>query len=142
MLYGLWEHQTYAETLVSGLLLSSREELDNHLDTMQVDLEQLREVLSLQGNPLDASTLLGVCDSLGLSFEPTLDSCNWTGYPSATWNWRGIPSESSPLLASLLEHQMLPKVAKCIYNHTVIEAVVFSSRIPSHYFSHTSTAFM
>ncbi|XP_046444608.1 heat shock factor protein-like isoform X6 [Daphnia pulex] len=37
-----------------------REELDSHLDTMQVDLEQLREVLSLQGNPLDASTLLGL----------------------------------------------------------------------------------
>ncbi|XP_032791981.1 heat shock factor protein isoform X4 [Daphnia magna] len=86
-----------------------REELDNHLDTMQVDLEQLREVLSLQGNPLDASTLLGVCDSLGLNFEPTLDSCNWAGY-SATWNRRGIPSDSSPSLASLLEHQMLPKL--------------------------------
>ena len=99
------------ETLVSGLLPSSREELDNHLDTMHVDLEQLREVLSLQGNPLDASTLLGVCDSLGLNFEPTLDSCNWAGYP-ATWNRRGIPSDSSPSLTSLLEHQMLPKVAK------------------------------
>lgn len=97
--------------MVSGLLPSSREELDNHLDTMQVDLEQLREVLSLQGNPLDASTLLGVCDSLGLNFEPTLDSCNWAGYP-ATWNRRGIPSDSSPSLTSLLEHQMLPKVAK------------------------------
>ncbi|KZS12810.1 heat shock factor protein isoform X3 [Daphnia magna] len=90
-------------------VLESREELDNHLDTMQVDLEQLREVLSLQGNPLDASTLLGVCDSLGLNFEPTLDSCNWAGY-SATWNRRGIPSDSSPSLASLLEHQMLPKL--------------------------------
>ncbi|XP_046444609.1 heat shock factor protein-like isoform X7 [Daphnia pulex] len=41
-------------------VLESREELDSHLDTMQVDLEQLREVLSLQGNPLDASTLLGL----------------------------------------------------------------------------------
>ncbi|XP_046631290.1 heat shock factor protein 1-like isoform X2 [Daphnia pulicaria] len=86
-----------------------REELDSHLDTMQVDLEQLREVLSLQGNPLDASTLLGVCDSLGLNFEPTLDSCNWAGYP-ATWNRRGIPPDSSPSLTSLLEHQMLPKL--------------------------------
>ena len=104
------------ETLVSGLLPSSREELDNHLDTMQVDLEQLREVLSLQGNPLDASTLLGVCDSLGLNFEPTLDSCNWAGYP-ATWNRRGIPSDSSPSLTSLLEHQMLPKVASALKNN-------------------------
>ena len=53
-------------------LILSREEFDHHLDTMQVDLDHLREVLSQQGNPIDASSLLGVCDTIGLSFEPTL----------------------------------------------------------------------
>jgi len=83
---------------------------------MQVDLDQLREVLSLQGSPLDAATLLGVCDSLGLSYEPE-NSFNWPGSinPSPTaWNWRNIPLDnlpSSPSLASLLEQQLLPKVA-------------------------------
>ena len=99
-----------------GLLPSSREEFDNHLDTMQVDLEQLREVLSMQGSPLDASTLLGVCDSLGLNFEPGLggvDSFCWPSNPPTTWNLRAFPSDgpSSQSLAALLEQQMLPKVA-------------------------------
>lgn len=97
---------------------------------MQVDLEQLREVLSLQGNPLDASTLLGVCDSLGLNFEPTLDSCNWAGYP-ATWNRRGIPPDSSPSLTSLLEHQMLPKVASAFKNTLPIVELLPSLCTPS-----------
>lgn len=53
--------------------MDNREEFDSHLDSMQMDLEQLREVLSLQGNPLDASTLLGLFsadDQLSGSYFP------------------------------------------------------------------------
>jgi len=41
-------------------VLESREEFDHHLDTMQVDLDQLREVLVQQKSPIDAATLLGL----------------------------------------------------------------------------------
>lgn len=54
-------------------LRMDKEEFDSHLDSMQMDLEQLREVLSLQGNPLDASTLLGLFsadDQLSGSYFP------------------------------------------------------------------------
>ncbi|XP_032791983.1 heat shock factor protein isoform X6 [Daphnia magna] len=66
-----------------------REELDNHLDTMQVDLEQLREVLSLQGNPLDASTLLGL-----FSADDTLPS---NGYLSMDMDMFKNPSQGAIL---------------------------------------------
>ena len=86
-----------------------------------MDLEQLREVLSMQGSPLDATTLLGVCDSIGLTlnYEPTLgvDSFNWSSNASQTaaWNRRSIPADSglqSQTLAALLDQHLLPKVAK------------------------------
>ncbi|XP_032791982.1 heat shock factor protein isoform X5 [Daphnia magna] len=70
-------------------VLESREELDNHLDTMQVDLEQLREVLSLQGNPLDASTLLGL-----FSADDTLPS---NGYLSMDMDMFKNPSQGAIL---------------------------------------------
>lgn len=87
-----------------------------------MDLDQLREVLSMHGSPLDAATLLGVCDSMGLNGnygEPTMgvDSFNYpsnTG-PSPAWNRGSYPSDSGvkaqSLWNSLLEHQLLPKVA-------------------------------
>lgn len=78
---------------------------------MQVDLDQLREVLSLQGSPLDATTLLGVCNSLGFNFETSLDSYDLTSFPSAIWNRGESPSDSLPQVPSMLDRHMLPKVA-------------------------------
>lgn len=37
-----------------------REEMDNHLESMQTDLENLREILRGEGYSIDANTLLGV----------------------------------------------------------------------------------
>lgn len=75
----------------------SREELDQHLDSTQVVLDNLREVLSLQGSPLDAATLLGVCDSF--SFDPTLaiDPLCWSGTqrPPSPWNRHGAAGSHS-----------------------------------------------
>ena len=83
----------------------SREEFDQHLDTMQVDLDQLREVLVQQKSPIDAATLLGVCDTIELNFKPTL------GVDSFNWNRRPSDSSLSYSFTSLLDQQMLPKVA-------------------------------
>jgi len=85
-------------------VLESREEFDHHLDTMQVDLDQLREVLVQQKSPIDAATLLGVCDTIELNFEPTL------GVDSFNWNRRPSDSSLSYSFTSLLDQQMLPKL--------------------------------
>lgn len=37
-----------------------REQMDNHLETMQTDLDNLREILRGEGYTIDANTLLGV----------------------------------------------------------------------------------
>lgn len=34
--------------------------MDNHLETMQTELENLREILRAEGYSIDANTLLGV----------------------------------------------------------------------------------
>lgn len=34
--------------------------MDNHLETVQTDLENLREILRSEGYSIDANTLLGV----------------------------------------------------------------------------------
>lgn len=73
-----------------------------------MDLEQLREVLSLQGNPIDASTLLGVCNSLNLESDSPI---NWpTDTSAAAWSRRNLPSDTTQLYNNLLEHQILAKV--------------------------------
>ncbi|XP_014612950.1 PREDICTED: heat shock factor protein 1-like isoform X2 [Polistes canadensis] len=43
-----------------------REEMDNHLETMQSELENLRDILRGEGYSIDANTLLGVNTFLGL----------------------------------------------------------------------------
>lgn len=37
-----------------------REQMDNHLEKMQTELENLREILHSEGYSIDANTLLGV----------------------------------------------------------------------------------
>ena len=91
-------------------LFTSREVFDQHLDTILVDLENLREVLSLQGSPLDAATLLGVCDSLGWNLDSTIgvDPFSWpSNSASRSWAGKMSPLDSSPTypLASLLDQQ-------------------------------------
>ncbi|KAK2580615.1 hypothetical protein KPH14_007729 [Odynerus spinipes] len=41
--------------------LGSMEEMDNHLETMQTELDNLREILRGEGYSIDANTLLGDC---------------------------------------------------------------------------------
>ncbi|XP_067002927.2 heat shock factor protein 4 [Anabrus simplex] len=49
----------------SGLnSIKSKEELDNHLGSMQSELDSLRDLLKGEGYSLDANTLLGVCPAL------------------------------------------------------------------------------
>ncbi|XP_015188915.1 PREDICTED: heat shock factor protein 1 isoform X2 [Polistes dominula] len=43
-----------------------REEMDNHLETMQSELENLRDILRGEGYSIDANTILGVNTFLGL----------------------------------------------------------------------------
>ncbi|XP_057379463.1 heat shock factor protein-like isoform X5 [Daphnia carinata] len=80
------QERTVASTESTAM---EREELDSHLDTMQVDLEQLREVLSLQGSPLDASTLLGL-----FSADDTLPG---NGYLSMDMDMFKNPSQGAIL---------------------------------------------
>lgn len=42
----------------------SRDDLDSHLDTMQNDLDGLKEILKGDCYSLDANTLLGVCPAM------------------------------------------------------------------------------
>ncbi|XP_066599441.1 heat shock factor protein-like isoform X2 [Prorops nasuta] len=55
-----------------------REEMDNHLESMQNDLENLREILRNEGYSIDANTLLGLFGaddpmSFGIPVNPELD---------------------------------------------------------------------
>lgn len=65
-------------------LCHSREGFDQHLDTIQVDLDQLREVLVQQKSQIDAATLLGVCHTIQFHFQSTwcADSVDWNRKPS------------------------------------------------------------
>ncbi|CAL1675925.1 unnamed protein product [Lasius platythorax] len=55
-----------------------REQMDNHLETVQTDLENLREILRSEGYSIDANTLLGLFGaddpmSFGLPINPELN---------------------------------------------------------------------
>ncbi|XP_034189928.1 uncharacterized protein LOC117608626 isoform X3 [Osmia lignaria lignaria] len=57
---------------------SYREEMDNHLETMQTELENLREILRAEGYSIDANTLLGLFGaddpmSFGMPVNPELN---------------------------------------------------------------------
>ncbi|XP_034189923.1 uncharacterized protein LOC117608626 isoform X1 [Osmia lignaria lignaria] len=58
--------------------LGSMEEMDNHLETMQTELENLREILRAEGYSIDANTLLGLFGaddpmSFGMPVNPELN---------------------------------------------------------------------
>ncbi|XP_034948044.1 heat shock factor protein isoform X2 [Chelonus insularis] len=58
--------------------LGSIEEMDNHLESMQTELENLREILRNEGYSIDANTLLGLFGnddpmSFGIPVNPELD---------------------------------------------------------------------
>ncbi|KAF3429790.1 hypothetical protein E2986_01473 [Frieseomelitta varia] len=58
--------------------LGSMEEVDNHLETMQTELDNLREILRGEGYSIDANTLLGLFGaddpmSFGLPVNPELN---------------------------------------------------------------------
>ncbi|CAL7943102.1 unnamed protein product [Xylocopa violacea] len=58
--------------------LGSMEEMDNHLETMQTELENLREILRSEGYSIDANTLLGLFGaddpmSFGMPVNPELN---------------------------------------------------------------------
>ncbi|XP_395321.3 heat shock factor protein isoform X4 [Apis mellifera] len=58
--------------------LGSMEEMDNHLETMQTELDNLREILRSEGYSIDANTLLGLFGaddpmSFGMPVNPELN---------------------------------------------------------------------
>nr|XP_012148970.1 PREDICTED: heat shock factor protein isoform X3 [Megachile rotundata] len=62
----------------SSYRLGSMEEMDNHLETMQTELENLREILRAEGYSIDANTLLGLFGaddpmSFGMPVNPELN---------------------------------------------------------------------
>ncbi|XP_011496186.1 PREDICTED: heat shock factor protein 1-like isoform X2 [Ceratosolen solmsi marchali] len=62
----------------SNYRLGSMEEVDTHLDTMQSELDNLREILRGEGYSIDANTLLGLFGaedpmSFGIPVNPDLD---------------------------------------------------------------------
>ncbi|XP_076385218.1 uncharacterized protein LOC100874674 isoform X2 [Megachile rotundata] len=73
------KHLSLSCVVPSGMSDSSyREEMDNHLETMQTELENLREILRAEGYSIDANTLLGLFGaddpmSFGMPVNPELN---------------------------------------------------------------------
>ncbi|XP_026493784.1 heat shock factor protein isoform X8 [Vanessa tameamea] len=60
-----WNHMTLATVNNNTNRLQTMNDIDDHLDTMQTDLDSLRELLRGDTYSLDTNTLLGIDESVG-----------------------------------------------------------------------------